>query len=217
MALGYTLSPIYFISILRFSIQRELWDNDMELPVATNLLWSFVKASQNCMLPVAGVYVRQFLEFQFISYFSLIQFSSVQSLRHVRLCDPINHSTPGLPVCHQLPEFTQTYVHWVGDVIQPSHPAVLLLSVGDDQRGGGGMPSLRKMQLGWWLGTSQKGMSLSQLTLGCSKVTWVCRGFLNQVTSSTPFGLTTSEDMWRERNNSQFHSCLEHKRQTKRK
>ena len=111
MALGYTLSPIYFISILRFSIQRELRDNDMELPVATNLLWSFVKASQNCMLPVAGVYVRQFLEFQFISYFSLIQFSSVQSLRHVRLCNPINHSTPGLPVCHQLPEFTQTYVH----------------------------------------------------------------------------------------------------------
>ena len=34
----------------------------------------------------------------------------------------MNHSTPGLPVHHQLPEFTQTYVHRVGDVIQPSHP-----------------------------------------------------------------------------------------------
>ena len=34
----------------------------------------------------------------------------------------MNHSTPGLPVHHQLPEFTQTQVHWVGDVIQPSHP-----------------------------------------------------------------------------------------------
>ena len=34
----------------------------------------------------------------------------------------MNHSTPGLPVHHQLPEFTQTHVHWVGDAIQPSHP-----------------------------------------------------------------------------------------------
>ena len=38
------------------------------------------------------------------------------------LCDPMNRSTPGLPVHHQLLEFTQTHVHWVGDVIQPSHP-----------------------------------------------------------------------------------------------
>ena len=38
------------------------------------------------------------------------------------LCDPMNPSTPGLPVHHQLPEFTQTHVHWVSDAIQPSHP-----------------------------------------------------------------------------------------------
>ena len=38
------------------------------------------------------------------------------------LCDPMNRSTPGLPVYHQLPEFTQTHVHLVGDAIQPSHP-----------------------------------------------------------------------------------------------
>ena len=37
------------------------------------------------------------------------------------LCDPINCSTSGLPVHHQLPEFTQSHVHWVGDAIQPSH------------------------------------------------------------------------------------------------
>ena len=48
--------------------------------------------------------------------------SSVQLLSHVRLCDPMNHSTPGLPDHHQLPESTQTHVHWVGDAIQPSHP-----------------------------------------------------------------------------------------------
>ena len=49
-------------------------------------------------------------------------FSSVQSLSHVQLCDPMNHSTPGLPVHHQLLEFTQTHVRQVGDAIQPSHP-----------------------------------------------------------------------------------------------
>ena len=38
------------------------------------------------------------------------------------LCDPMNCSTPGLPVPHQLPEFTQTHVHWISDAIQPSHP-----------------------------------------------------------------------------------------------
>ena len=38
------------------------------------------------------------------------------------LCDPMNCSTPGLPVHHQLLEFTQTHIHWVSDAIQPSHP-----------------------------------------------------------------------------------------------
>ena len=53
--------------------------------------------------------------------FLSVQFSSVtQSC--LTLCDPMNHSTPGLLVHHQLPEFTQTHVHWVGDAIQPSHP-----------------------------------------------------------------------------------------------
>ena len=47
---------------------------------------------------------------------------SVWSLSRVRLCNPMDCSTPGLPVHHQLPEFTQTHVHWVGDAIQPSHP-----------------------------------------------------------------------------------------------
>ena len=50
-----------------------------------------------------------------------VQFSSAaQSC--LTLCDPVNCSTPGLPVHHQLPEFTHTHVHRVGDAIQPSHP-----------------------------------------------------------------------------------------------
>ena len=50
-----------------------------------------------------------------------IQFSTVQSLSRPTLCDPMNRSTPGIPVHHQLPEFTQTHAHRVGDAIQPSH------------------------------------------------------------------------------------------------
>ena len=51
------------------------------------------------------------------------QFTSVSQLCPT-LCDPMNHSMPGFPVHHQLPESTQTHVHWVGDAIQPSHPLV---------------------------------------------------------------------------------------------
>ena len=50
-----------------------------------------------------------------------VQFSSVAQSCPT-LCDPMDCSTPGLPVHHQLPEFTQTHVHRVGDAIQPSHP-----------------------------------------------------------------------------------------------
>ena len=53
--------------------------------------------------------------------FSSAQFSSVTQSCPT-LCDPMNHSTPSLPVHHQLPEFTQTHVHRVSDAIQPSHP-----------------------------------------------------------------------------------------------
>ena len=51
----------------------------------------------------------------------LAQFSSVAQ-SYPTLCDPMNRSTPGLPVHHQLLEFTQTHVHQVGDAIQPPHP-----------------------------------------------------------------------------------------------
>ena len=52
---------------------------------------------------------------------SSVQFSHVTQSCPT-LCNPMNLSMPGLPVHHQLPEFTQTHVHWVGDAIQPSHP-----------------------------------------------------------------------------------------------
>ena len=56
-----------------------------------------------------------------MGWYCSVQFSSVaQSC--LTLCDPMNCSTPGFPVHHQLPEFTQTHVHRVSDAIQPSHP-----------------------------------------------------------------------------------------------
>ena len=59
-------------------------------------------------------------------FFLKTLFSSVQLSSVTQSCptlfDPMNHSTSGLPVHHQLPEFTQTHVHQVGDAIQPSHP-----------------------------------------------------------------------------------------------
>ena len=56
-----------------------------------------------------------------LSEISLVQFSSVTQSR-LTLSDPTDCSTPGLPVRHQLPEFTQTHAHSVSDAIQPSHP-----------------------------------------------------------------------------------------------
>ena len=57
-----------------------------------------------------------------ILYF-LIRSDQIRSVTQLcpTLCDPMNHSTPGLPVHHQLPEFTQTHIHRVNDAIQPSH------------------------------------------------------------------------------------------------
>ena len=61
--------------------------------------------------------MRKYLQVQFSS----VQFSSVTQLCPT-LCNPVNHSMPGLPIHHQLLEFTQTHAHRVGDAIQPSHP-----------------------------------------------------------------------------------------------
>ena len=54
-------------------------------------------------------------------FYVSVQFSSVAQSRPT-LCNPMYHSTPGLPVHRQLPEFTETQVHRVNDAIQPSHP-----------------------------------------------------------------------------------------------
>ena len=68
-----------------------------------------------------GIDTRVFLIYLVMWRWLSVQFSSVAQSCPT-LCDPMNRSMPGLPVHHQLPEFTQTHVHQVGDAIQPSHP-----------------------------------------------------------------------------------------------
>ena len=67
-------------------------------------------AGLQCGLPLINIYPL-----------SSVRFSSVAQ-SSLTLRDPMNHSTPGLPVHHQLPEFTETHVYRVSDAIQPSHP-----------------------------------------------------------------------------------------------
>ena len=72
----------------------------------------------------APQYVRQMLtsmKGEINSNTIIVQFSSVTQSCPT-LCDPMNRSTPGLPVHHQLLEFTQIHIHWVSDAIQLSHP-----------------------------------------------------------------------------------------------
>ena len=71
-------------------------------------IWNDNEAKQKHGLGATGVWVPS------------VQFSLV-TLSYRTLCDPMNHSTPGLPVHHQYPESTQTHVHRVGDNIQPSN------------------------------------------------------------------------------------------------
>ena len=112
-----------------------------------------------------------------------LQFSSVQSLSRVQLtlCDPMDCSSPGFPVHHQLLELTQTHVHWVGDAIQPSHPLCPLLLLpssgsfpmsqlfasGGQSTGVSASTSVPRMNtqdwspLGWtgWISLKSKGLS----------------------------------------------------------
>ena len=78
------------------------------------------RVPQGCILSpcLFNLYAEYFMRNAWVdeAQFSSVQFSSVAQSCPT-LCDPMNHSTPGLSVHHQLPEFTQTHVHRVGDAI----------------------------------------------------------------------------------------------------
>ena len=103
----------------------------------------------------------------------LSSFSSVPLFSHVRLCNPTDCSMPGLPVHHQLPEFTRTHVHWVSDVIQPPHPLSSLLRLPSVLRASGSFP---KSQLFSWGGQST-GVSISTSVLPMNIHDWFLLGW----------------------------------------
>ena len=84
------------------------------------------RVSQNCKVSDSWTAFLSGTQDQIYLYIYIYVYISVQSSSVAQscptLCNPMDCSTPGLPVHHQLPEFTQTHVHWVSDAVQPSHP-----------------------------------------------------------------------------------------------
>ena len=124
--------------IIPFICISAIWG---QYPVLFDIL-SFLTIGSDWGL-MAATYQVFFLSAFRAHQLTFSHFSSVQALRHARLCNPMDCSTPGLPVHHQLLEFTQTHVHWVCDAIQPSHP---LSSSSPPTFGIGGLHSYH-----WWL------------------------------------------------------------------
>ena len=106
--------------------RQEYWSG-VPLPFNSYLLLNILRSfhltkrtTKKCHLirnQILQIYTRTFI----YCIFNSVQFSSVTQSCWT-LCDPMNRSTPGLPVHHQIPEFTQTHVHRVSDAIQPPHP-----------------------------------------------------------------------------------------------
>ena len=118
--------------IHRITIQKNHNDPDNHDGVITHLepdilecevKWALGRITTNKASGGDGITVElfQILKDDAVKVLYSVQFSSVAQSFPI-LCDPMNHSTPGLPVPHQLPESTQTHVCCVGDAIQPSHP-----------------------------------------------------------------------------------------------
>ena len=107
-----------FILLFFFKIVFTIWGS-LEIPY--KYLDRLFYSERNTAGILRGIALNLKITSGNSSIFSSVQFSSVAQLCPT-LCDPMNRSTPGLPVHHQLPEFTQTHVHPVGDAIQPSHP-----------------------------------------------------------------------------------------------
>ena len=86
------------------------------------ITWSRDWTHVSCVSNIAG---RFFTAEQLGNQINYSSVSSVHSFSHVQLCDSMDCSIPGLPVHHQLLEFTQTHVHWVSGATQSSHPLLL--------------------------------------------------------------------------------------------
>ena len=107
---GITLKATFFPPLF-----REL------LPLKSSSTQPKPRYFERCYFSVFCLCNTQGMHMQYARVFSSVQFSTVTQ-PCLTLCDPMKRSTPGFPVHHQLPEFTQTHVHRVSDAIQPSHP-----------------------------------------------------------------------------------------------
>ena len=105
-------------NLLSWSLKLAIWKIILVSNVKKGLLTNQIKFAQK--MPRCLESIPHKIVLQDANRFSHQIRSVAQSCP--TLCDPMNRSTPGLPVHHQLPEFTQTHVHWVRDAIQPSHP-----------------------------------------------------------------------------------------------
>ena len=109
-------------------------------------------------------------------FYGLIR--SDQSLSCVWLCYPMNCSTPDLPVHHQLPEFTETHVHWVSDAIQPSHPLSSPSPLAPS-------PS-QHQSIFQWVSSSHEEAKVLEFQLSHQTVAQSCPTLCNPMNCSTP-------------------------------
>ena len=114
---------------INMSIVFKRLNDPKKVPRAWTLLGSFfqtlrsLRAKTLSLFPLVYFHhwVQCLVGHRWWVYICSVQFSSVTQSCPI-LCDPMNCSMPGLPVHHQLPEFTQTHIHRDSDAIQPSHP-----------------------------------------------------------------------------------------------
>ena len=107
-------NPQYFSCLMLFSLENICLTTKAREETGVGSYFSVASLLVLCQFPVMFILPLNFIDV-------LVQLSSVVQLCPT-LCNPMNRSMPGLPVHHQLPESTQTHVHWLGDTIQPSHP-----------------------------------------------------------------------------------------------
>ena len=107
------------IPLLGTHPEKMIIQEDTCTPVFIAALFTVVRTWKQPKCPSTEKWIKKMWYIYTMEY--SVQFSSVAQSCPT-LFDPMNCSTPGLPVHHQLLEFTQTHVHWVSDAIQPSHP-----------------------------------------------------------------------------------------------
>ena len=120
---SWVITPLWLSRSLRSFLYSSVYSCHLFLissaSVRSTAFLSFIVPIFAWNVPLVSLIFKKYLFIWSCQVFSSVQFSrSVVS----NSCDPMNHSTPGLPVHHQLLEFSQTHVHQVGDAIHPSHP-----------------------------------------------------------------------------------------------